>query len=93
LVKVDDKTEVEFVFRGIGRKAFDDLAAANPSDDSGLNWDPETFAPALVAASCEQPKMSEQDVREIWDDPEWSYQECDQLFAGALSVNATFGRR
>lgn len=89
-VQMDDKKSVEFVFRGIGRKTFEDLTAAHPSKDDGQLWDAETFGPALVAASCEVPAMTEAEVVSLWDDPEWTFYECDQLFAAALSVNANF---
>lgn len=88
-----NKKTVEFVFRGIGRKAFEELAEQYPSADNPNEWDPARFGPALVAAACEAPKMTEAEAKAIWDDPEWSYQECDQLFAGALSVNAGFRLR
>ena len=43
-----------------------------------------------MAASCEIPAMSEADAVALWDDPEWTFYECDQLFAAALSVNANY---
>ena len=89
-VKMNDKKTVEFTFRGIGRKTFEDLTAAHPSKEDGQLWDGDTFGPALVAASCEIPAMSEANAVALWDDPEWTFYECDQLFAAALSVNANY---
>jgi hypothetical protein len=59
-------SEVEFVFHSIGRLAYTDLIRAHPAtaeqqkdatdaELGKLAWNPDTFQPALFAASCESP--------------------------------------
>ena len=87
-VVLDDKTEVDFMFKGIGRKAFNTLVNEHPDPNDELQWDQDNFPPALISASCESPAMTPDEAKELWDDPQWSVQELDQLFTGALKVNA-----
>lgn len=62
--------QVEFRFRGLGRKAFTDLIAAHPvtpeqqeqAGDVDLPWNVETFPPALVALTCVEPKGVTEDA-------------------------------
>lgn len=65
-------SEVEFAFAALGRKAYTDLVAANPAtaaqnaelgDGDSLIFNPETFPPALLAASCISPTGTS---REWW---------------------------
>lgn len=87
-IELDDKTTIEFTFRGIGRKAFNTLVEEHQAPEGDGEWDIETFPPALISASCESPPMTPQEAKELWDDPNWSVQELDQVFTGALKVNA-----
>lgn len=64
-------------FRAIGRPRYDALVRAHPGkdtvDDAGETvkttepYDVDTFAPALIAASCVEPKMSEAQVMALCD--------------------------
>ncbi len=59
--------EVEFVFRSLGRHAYREMLRAHPATeaqqtevsrdnpDARLIFNPDTFMPALLAASCESP--------------------------------------
>ncbi len=90
---------IEFVFRSIGRPAFEDLVGEHPATkaqkeqakkegNDDLTWNPETFPQALVHASLVSPEnMSEEDVTEMWDSPDWNQAELISLFYGALEVN------
>lgn len=90
---------VEFVFRSVGRKAYDNIVTQNPPTDENrkeveaqggdpktIQWNPYTFPQALVAASMIHPHMSEEEVVELWDSPEWGGNELQQLFYAALAV-------
>lgn len=90
---------IEFVFKSIGRRKFDDLITAHPptteqrrkhkDDGAGeLNWNVDTFPPALIFASLVEPTMEEQEVKELWDSDEWSGAETMSLFLTAMEVNS-----
>lgn len=94
-----EKDAVEYVFKNVGRKAFDKLITDHPPTDENredakaqggnpddLNWNPNTFPVALVAAAIIHPQMDEAEVQEMWDDPEWGGGELQQLFWTALAA-------
>ncbi len=86
---------VEMRFRALGRKRYDELVRAHPPADikaedgtvkkSTDPYEYETFAPALVAASCVEPGMTEDQVQTLFD--EWNAAEVMELWVAALSVN------
>lgn len=85
-------------FRSIGRKRYDELVRAHPPKEdekkegeaeNAWPFDFETFAVALVAASCVEPKMTEEEVATLFD--EWNAAEATELWTAALMVNT--GRR
>jgi hypothetical protein len=91
---------VKITFRGIGRKAYDDLVADHPAtleqlsdakkkghDD--LQFNLETFPPAIVAASSKEPKMTLEEVQAIWNSEDWNQVELGELFTAAMMVNGT----
>lgn len=49
-----------------------------------LPYNPDTFAPALIAATVIEPPMTPEDVQEIMDD--WNQPEIIQLFTAAMEV-------
>ncbi|MFD0177301.1 hypothetical protein [Streptomyces rochei] len=51
--------EVPFTLRYIGDRAYSDLLAAHPSGDDSQAFNSDTFPKALVAASCVDPVMTE----------------------------------
>lgn len=89
---------VVFVFRAIGRPAFEDLTAEHPptkkqkdeAEKKGAEepaWNSETFPPALVAAALVEPKLTEEEVLEIWNSDNWNDAELMALFLAAFNVN------
>jgi hypothetical protein len=60
-------TEEPFTLRYIGDRAYSDLLAAHPSDNDQEAFNSVTFPRALVAASCVQPEMSEEQVIELFE--------------------------
>jgi hypothetical protein len=61
------EAEEPFVFRYIGDRAYSDLMAAHPSENAQEAFDSETFPRALVAASCAQPKMTPEQVADLFE--------------------------
>lgn len=87
-----------FTFQGLGRSAFARLLAEHPPTEAAMqkaaaagqppsDYNPATFAPALIAASCLLPTLTEQDVLDLYDDPAWNDDELGSIFAAALAVN------
>lgn len=95
---VNEDAVVAVRFRSIGRHAWDDLIRTHaPTEEqvteakaagmTELNFNSETFPPAVVAASLDEPKLSADEVAAIWESPEWNQAELGILFAAALEVN------
>ena len=61
------KAEEPFVLRYIGDKAYSDLMAAHPADDDRQAFNSDTFPRALIAASCVDPVMSEEEVSALFE--------------------------
>lgn len=96
--EVSKDTLASFTFRSIGRYRYDELVGLpkhQPSKEQktkdGLNFNPDTFPPALVAASCIEPEMSLEEAEAIFADPDWNGAELQRLFFGALEVNNETG--
>lgn len=47
-----EASELRLTFKALPKTVFDKLLNDNPSSDKSLKWDPFTFTPALLAASC-----------------------------------------
>lgn len=93
-----DADSVHLLFRSIGRKSYEALIRMHPStdkqkeelaaktppeDDPG--YDLEEFPIALIAASCVEPELTPDQVRELYD--EWNASEMEELWITALEVN------
>ena len=95
--KIEDDIVV-FTFRSIGRNKFDEVLEACPPTDAQVrkakkegddvpNWNEDTFPPALMSEAIVEPELSEEDIFEIWESPDWSHAEVASLFLAALEVN------
>lgn len=94
-----DEVTVSFKFRSVGRAAFEELLLAHPptkdqKDDAKkqgvegrLSYNVETFPICLVAAASAEPKLSDEEVKELWHSDQWNQAELMQLFDAALSCN------
>jgi len=66
-----DAAVVEFRFKGVGRKAWSDLAREHPptkeqiARNHRVEFNEDTFAPAIMALSCEQPKMTVEQITQF----------------------------
>lgn len=94
------ETALLFKFRSIGRVKFDALVKDHPptteqkeeiasagKDPKDLAWDPKGFSVSLVAACSLEPKMTREEVRELFDDEDWTQTEAASLFECALNCN------
>lgn len=52
-----------------------------------LLFNPRTFPPALVAACCVEPVLSEDEAKKLWLSPSWSKGDLDALFSAAYELN------
>lgn len=79
-----------FLFRAISRTDFDSLVDEHPptkvQQARGDNYNPDTFAPALLARVVAEPKIDEADWARFWKSPDWSTGELGGLFLRAVSL-------
>lgn len=88
----DDGEVIEFsiLFRAISPTRYDELRGEHPPTPAqrkdGLNFNPDTFQAALVAECSADPKLTEEDAKELWDSGNWNKGELQALFLGAVQV-------
>lgn len=82
-----------------GNRAFQEIVSEHPPTDEDhdqvrkatgrpealASWNRTTFAPALVAATCVDPVLSDEQAQEMFAD--WNDAEVDELLAAALTVS------
>lgn len=82
--------ELTLKLKAVGSQAYDDLLAAHPptaeQKREGNTYNADTFAPALIAACCVEPAMSEKDAVTLWTSSEWSRGEVTELFVACVEV-------
>jgi hypothetical protein len=86
-----DASTVTFRIRAVSAMAWRRLIEAHPpitpaEREEGWNWHAETFAPAVIAASCIDPAMSVEQATELGD--RLSDGQFSKLFALVLTVNS-----
>lgn len=84
-----EEDKVTFAFRDPGRQKFDALVDAFPPSDKDrkenqYQWDPDGFVPALISLSAIDPKLSDVEAQEIYD--EWGRGDVEALFNAALQA-------
>lgn len=88
-------SEITFTFRDIGRKRFDgmieehpptpaQIKAAKERNQSIPEFNPDTFAPALMAATAVSPSMTLQEATNIYN--EWGQGDNQALFLTAVAA-------
>jgi hypothetical protein len=88
-----EAAQQEFKFEGLAAREYADLRRAHlPTNlqlagDQQLDHNPETFPPALVAASCVEPELSFEDAEKIMKSKKVDFSEWQKLFGCALGVN------
>lgn len=79
-----DGEEIELTFKALSAEELDALQSKHkPTTEQrarGFAFNPNTFAPALVALCSYDPEMTLADTTEIWESPSWSTGELNQLF-------------
>lgn len=101
-IKALRKDSVKFVFTSLGRRKYDELVTNHQAteeqqkkakDEEGpeavLEFNYETFPPALVAACIQEPSLTESEVHELFLSDEWNNNELMTLFNTALSACIT----
>lgn len=70
---------------------YDDLITQHPptakDKKEGAQWNPDTFAPALMKACFVQPALDLDDARKLWKAETWSSGELIDLFNACVRVN------
>lgn len=99
--EMGDKVAI-FRFRGLGRKKFEKFkenpefepteeqiktAVATQGPGTTLPWNTDTYPPALIAASLEEPEMTLEEAQELWDSDDWTSAELLLLLDAAMEVN------
>lgn len=77
--------ERPFTLRYIGDKAYSDLMAAHPGTNDSEAFNSETFPRALIAASCVEPVMSEEQAAQLFE--KINEGEIKKLFDAAWDVH------
>ncbi|MFJ5973510.1 hypothetical protein [Streptomyces sp. NPDC093060] len=77
--------EVPFTLRYIGDKAYSDLVAAHPGENDNEIFNSVTFPRALIAASCVDPEMSEEQAVALFE--KLNQGEIKKLFDAAWDVH------
>ena len=101
---------VRFVLSSVTPETFKELKQRCPptpeqrkqarSANEKVEWDPDTFQPALVATACkrvESPRgtqdgLSEEEATRMWASPEWNVGLRNELFSAALQAYYFFTR-
>ncbi|MGR3870987.1 hypothetical protein ACUXZZ_20635 [Streptomyces graminifolii] len=92
------EAEAPFTLRYIGDKAYSDLLAAHPGNDNEL-FDSVTFPRGLIAASCVDPVMTDEQVIELFEvinegeikklfDAAWDVHNSSDLIPFSLAASA-----
>lgn len=82
--------EVELTFRGVPAHEYDSLIAKHPprkqDKAQGYGYNPDKFGPAIIAATCVDPEMTDEDATEIWMSDDWNRGERMMLLMAAIEV-------
>ena len=85
-----EPVEVALTFRALAGSRYDELVAKHPprpeDKKQGYFYNPDAFGPALIAATCIEPELSEEDVLEIWESDDWNRGERMILLMAAIEV-------
>lgn len=92
VVSVGPGKRRSLTLRAVSRPTFDALVDAHPPrdddrDEFGMpkRWNPDSFWPALVAASLADPVLSEAEVVQVW--AAWSKADTERLAKVAYDLN------
>jgi len=84
-------TETEFIFKSIGRPEFERLLGAHKptaqQKKEGHTFNPDTFAPQLVAASSVKPLIRLAAAKEMFQSEDWNTAELTKIYVTAQNAN------
>jgi len=85
---------LEFIFRGMGRKRFEELQRIHPpteaqgAEHENLSWNPDTFLPALLEVTVINSDLTAaQWDKDVLDSDDWGSAEVGLILQTALAVN------
>lgn len=82
--------QLTVLFKAIGAREYDRLLGEHPPNAKqkmeGQTYNMDTFGPALVAAVCVDPDLSEDEAKAIWESEDWSRGEVMTLFMNAVEL-------
>jgi hypothetical protein len=82
--------EISFKFRSLGAQEYDALIDDHPPTTEqkieGSAFNINTFAPGLIAKVCVDPNLSYEEMKAIWDSPDWNRGELMHLYAEAMNL-------
>jgi hypothetical protein len=85
-----EPTEVSLKFRGIPAPEYDKLMASCPptpkDKKDGWGYNPDKFAPVIIAETCVEPEMSLEDAKDLWKSEDWNRGERMMLLMAAVEV-------
>lgn len=85
-----DGDDMELTFSALSAHELDTLQAKYPPTPDqrakGMAFDPDKFNPALVAACLADPAMTLEEVKDMWDSPDWSLGELQFLLNTAQDL-------
>ena len=89
-----EKGDIELTLglKAISANGYDQLLADHaPTKEQaaeGSGYNPDTFAPAIIAAVVSEPKLTEDQAKAIWAGEEWSRGELRDLFMACVNLCA-----
>lgn len=97
LYEAMQEATIDFVFKPVNRTVMDDIIQKNPptskqakeaaAKGQELSWNPDTMPAILVSESLTSPKLTIDEVNELWAEPEWNSAEQVAMFEAAMAVN------
>lgn len=96
-----DGESATILLKAIGNKAYDKLLTDNPptaeqKKAEEATYNPDTFAPSLIAAVVADPQITAEEAQEMYESDDWSrgellnlFLECVQVCSDGLSSNPT----
>lgn len=76
---------VDVHIRALPRRQYRQLLEAHPPAGDNADWNPDTFPPALIAASAVDPTFTVEQATQLWD--EWEAAESGLLFLACWQLN------
>lgn len=88
--------QMSLFYQAVSAQEWDELINANPPTNkqkaeaaatgNPASYDPEKFAPALLARVCIDPAMTVVQWKELWNSPDWNKGELNELFWSAVGL-------